>query len=433
MSDPDPKEVARAKKLLQLRGTGDLHRRVAVERKIKQLPDHVHAAAKGRAAPNGAADHKAAAPAKKPSPTKKPGVVEIDAGTVGVGMYQLEPDQSPTEKIHLLVEDWYKWEALNWENYRAGVEQFYKTLTNGEDLSAPAHEMSEVFKGVAEILIIHAFPEGEAMKTAAEAVAKVTIGAVADLDKGARDQMAEGGKAKIADFVNGVYDVIAKNAKKNLEDLIGGKGDTGQRGALVKAYWALSPGDDSPHPAANGVVFGPFGRFLKGLEQWVDTRHAAVQEPRFFEEQLAERFSQTKEWSAPISRGGRESGRLYIEATVHKADDGTWYWYDQPDHWTLASPDKENRGRLASSLVESLKGQGKRLVDCDLEKVVELKAYHGGRRHGSVLGATQYEGRFSFYSPESYKVESAEDSLVAEAFKTFLPDLAAIEELRGGE
>ena len=134
------------------------------------------------------------------------------------------------------------------------------------------------------------------------------------------------------------------------------------------------------------MVFGPFGRFLKGLEQWVDTRHAAVQEPRFFEEQLAERFAQNKEWSAPISRGGRESGRLYIEAIVHKGDDGTWYWYDQPDHWTLASPDKENRGRLASSLLESLKGQGKRLVDCDLQKIVELRAYHGGPRHGSVLG-----------------------------------------------
>src|SRR5262245_46234134 len=87
MSDLDPNEVARAKKLLQMRGKGDLHRRMAVEMKIKQLPDHVHAAAGGHAAPNGAAahnavdhkaaehhavnhkvaDHKAAAPPKKPS------------------------------------------------------------------------------------------------------------------------------------------------------------------------------------------------------------------------------------------------------------------------------------------------------------------------------------------------------------------------------
>ena len=174
---------------------------MAVEMKITQLPAHVHAAANNDAArrmPPTTKPPTIKPPTTKPAaPPKKPAVVEIDAGTVGVGMYQLEPDQSPTEIFDLLVEDWYKWEALNWENYRLGVEQFYKTLTNGEDLSAPAHEMSEVFKGVAEILIIHAFPAGEAMKTAAEAVAKVTIGAVVDLDKGARDQMAEGGKAKI--------------------------------------------------------------------------------------------------------------------------------------------------------------------------------------------------------------------------------------------
>jgi hypothetical protein len=34
MSDPDPNEVARARKLLQMRGTGDLHRKIAVETKI---------------------------------------------------------------------------------------------------------------------------------------------------------------------------------------------------------------------------------------------------------------------------------------------------------------------------------------------------------------------------------------------------------------
>jgi hypothetical protein len=331
------------------------------------------------------------------------------------------------------VDDWYKWEALNWENYKSGVEQFYKTLTGGEDLTASAHAMSQAFKGVAEILLIRALPEGEALKVAVQLVAKATVGAIADLDKGGLEHKAQDGKAKVADFVNGVYDVIAKNAKKNLEDLIGGQGDKGQRGALVKAYWALPPGDDDPHPAANGTVFGVFGRFFKDLDRWVDMRHAAVLEPRYFEEQLAERFAQTDELSAPISQGGRESGRLYIDAIVHKGDDGTWYWYDEPDHWTLASPDEQNRGRLAASLKESMKAQGKRLIDCDLEKIVELKAYHGGPRHGSVLGATQYEGRFSFYSQENYKVESAKDPLVIEAFTHFLPLLAEIGEVRGGE
>ncbi len=50
MSDPRPPaghaEVTRAVKLLQMRGAGDPVRKVAVEGKIKQLPDHVHAAAK---------------------------------------------------------------------------------------------------------------------------------------------------------------------------------------------------------------------------------------------------------------------------------------------------------------------------------------------------------------------------------------------------
>jgi hypothetical protein len=60
MSGPDPNEVARAKKLLEKRGTGDLHRKVAVEMKIKQLPDHVHAAAKAHSASKGGSSHRAA-------------------------------------------------------------------------------------------------------------------------------------------------------------------------------------------------------------------------------------------------------------------------------------------------------------------------------------------------------------------------------------
>jgi hypothetical protein len=52
MSNPKPPdghaEVTRAVKLLQMRGAGDPVRKVAVERKIQQLPDHVHAAAQAR-------------------------------------------------------------------------------------------------------------------------------------------------------------------------------------------------------------------------------------------------------------------------------------------------------------------------------------------------------------------------------------------------
>ena len=49
-SKADPADVHRAAKLLELRGSGDVHRRVAVERKLRELPDHVHAAAKAKTA-----------------------------------------------------------------------------------------------------------------------------------------------------------------------------------------------------------------------------------------------------------------------------------------------------------------------------------------------------------------------------------------------
>ena len=48
-TDPDQAQVARAAKLLQARGTGDAHRQLAVEMKIKQLPDHVVAQARATA------------------------------------------------------------------------------------------------------------------------------------------------------------------------------------------------------------------------------------------------------------------------------------------------------------------------------------------------------------------------------------------------
>jgi hypothetical protein len=55
MGKPDPKEVARAQKLHQMRGTGNPYRKVAVEKKLKQIHPDVHAAAKAHtdAAPKG--------------------------------------------------------------------------------------------------------------------------------------------------------------------------------------------------------------------------------------------------------------------------------------------------------------------------------------------------------------------------------------------
>ena len=52
---PDPKEVAHAQKLHEMRGTGDPYRKAAIEKKLKQLPPDVHAAAKAHAhaAPKG--------------------------------------------------------------------------------------------------------------------------------------------------------------------------------------------------------------------------------------------------------------------------------------------------------------------------------------------------------------------------------------------
>jgi hypothetical protein len=53
-----PDEVHRAVKLLQMRGSGDDYRKLVVERRIKELPDHVHAAAKTQLA--GPSHHTAA-------------------------------------------------------------------------------------------------------------------------------------------------------------------------------------------------------------------------------------------------------------------------------------------------------------------------------------------------------------------------------------
>ncbi len=67
----DDAEVARARKLIQMRGTGDnLHRKIAIERKIKALPPHILAATK---ADKPAAAHvtKPAAKAKASAPAKK--------------------------------------------------------------------------------------------------------------------------------------------------------------------------------------------------------------------------------------------------------------------------------------------------------------------------------------------------------------------------
>ncbi len=53
MGTPDPKEVARAQKLHEMRGTGNHYQKLAVERKLKEIHPDVHAAAKARAQAHG--------------------------------------------------------------------------------------------------------------------------------------------------------------------------------------------------------------------------------------------------------------------------------------------------------------------------------------------------------------------------------------------
>jgi hypothetical protein len=153
MSD-HPVEVQRAVKLLEMRGSGDPHRRLAVERQIKKLPAHVHAAAKAHLA--GPSKHAAAAGAD--------GVVTFDDDKITVTDKDRESSQRYRGEAQLAIaaELGRAVKAVE-EGHREGYGEFRKWYRKWEKAKESASEefAKKLLMGIIDVGLDVVFPEGE--------------------------------------------------------------------------------------------------------------------------------------------------------------------------------------------------------------------------------------------------------------------------------
>ena len=129
MAPPNEAEVARARKLLELRGKGDAYRRAAVEKQIKALPPNVLAAARGE---------KPAGRAKPPSmPAKAPSAIEyaeahFEGAPDGI-QFQVLPNTFKTQLLNGDVVDGPYGGGINL-NAKALIDNLAKAAALGDKL-----------------------------------------------------------------------------------------------------------------------------------------------------------------------------------------------------------------------------------------------------------------------------------------------------------
>jgi hypothetical protein len=327
---------------------------------------------------------------------KKPAIVpEI---TVRASVRQLSEGETPTDFITEQVKNLITWEQEFWGSYERGIGQFERTVMHGEDSdeTAKSEFLSRVFAGAVEGIVDTLIPArigSRILQGIAASMKESSFGLVDDI-KGLSQQA---GNVKIVDFTNRVVDMVGDRRRVALTQLMEVLSKR-----LKAEYWKMKPEDDSesPRPSAKNVVVGQYADFLNDLERMATRAGRSMPTSRYFQQQVTEQFATTGNLSTLVSRGGRPSGRLYLKVNI-RFDGKNYYFRDLPGHWTLAT-DAPNRGRVATSLKESMESQGKLVTDSNLDKYVEIRVFRtSGRRGIHELMAKAHHGQFRFRHRDS--------------------------------
>jgi hypothetical protein len=351
----------------------------------------------------------------------KPGKPTVLPDTeVRVSVRQLPKGVSPANFIAQQVQFLIDIQQGFWQAYRDGLQQFMNTMSFGEESTADSDLLSTTFIGVMEGIIdtmIAAVPNPYLQ--ALSAAMKETAFAFGDKFK---EQQKAKGAAKIVVYVNSLIDGADKGSKQDLAHL------QQKVEPLQKQYWTLDPSNqqDAMPSGEAGVVFGPFASFLNDLARMVTHAREKLPSARSFQQRFSERFATTGGYSAPISQGGRPSGRLYLNVKVNAGTKPTAV-IDRA--WTLTT-DAPERGRLATSLKESLHAEGRKVVETDLPKWVKLW----------VITERDWEfdrhdhGLITFgYDIDNFDVRSADHKVVIDSFKLFKHDILAVDDVKAGD
>lgn len=341
-SDVKRAQAARARKLLQMRGTGDVYRRAAVERKLKQLPHHVV--------------QRAHAHVTRVDVSEEEGE-EITVTTLNIGK-----GTSPEHYIEKQVATLKDAVSSYWNNYQAGLDNFQTDMTFASRDEAESHYLTTALKAVAKAdldVFLEALSKGCEELAPPITVAKELI--TAELEEHERVEKAEGERT-IADFIVHLRTQIGRWRKHDMDVL----------DQMVKDMTAEYEKVAGSTGSAEGRLVGAGATMLQNLHVSVEDAKTGLDAKTIevLQEQITEVFAKTgPSRVGPITAGLHENATLYLDCGV-SGSDGKWELDDSDDSWTLMTnapePDK-----VVTSLLTALEEQGKTIVQSHLRKVVK--------------------------------------------------------------
>ena len=375
MSDPKhDQEVARAAKLLKMRGTGGTHRKVAVERKIRQLPAHVVQKAQAQTE-----------------------VLEMPPEHILAIGDGLTPDMFIDKQVGVLKAgvDTY------WRSYSKALDNFQTAMSFSSEDEAESKYLAVALKAAAKVdldLFLEGVSEGCPELAVPIKMAKEVI--TAEIEEHERVEKAEG-EVKISEFIQTSRDHIdafQRSDATHLDDL----------GRNMKAEYHKTQGDvgkEVGSVAGDGaVMLDNLQKSTKRFQGVVATKTVSV-----IQEQISETFAKMgPDLVGPITAGLHKNATLYLDCRAYRDENGKWEWKGGDDSWTLMT-NAPKPDRVVSSLLHALKGEGKTIVGSDLKKVVKATL---DIESGHMLESDNYDDIYiRFTSIEDVDFETADASL----------------------
>lgn len=266
-----------------------------------------------------------------------------------ISTIKLPQGDSPGVFISEKMQNLITWEQVFWGHYRDGVKEFTDAMVFSSEQEAKSQYLDAVFKATAEAFvdnILRNLPPG-----IKEIARSIKAGAKALLEEKKRVETAKG-DVKIVKYIGGLIDSIGDQEIEKLDELMK------LIPQMKNKYYSLDPDyPENRQPSPEGVIVGPCAKYLNDLERTVEAFKENIPDARLFQQQITEKLAATSGLTGPISRGGRPTGKLYLDMQVIKIGND-WTLEEIDDAWTLVTKyPEETRKKLAASLKSSLKRQ----------------------------------------------------------------------------
>jgi hypothetical protein len=340
MSNPNRadahQDVRRAAKLLHKRGSNDLYRKIAVERKLKTMPEHVVRQARAH-------------------------VESITMPEEHIFLLHegITPELFIDKQINVMKEA----VLTYWRNYDRGLNNLGRSMEFASKDETESHYLETALKAVAKAdldLFLDGLGDGCPELKAPIKVAKELI--TSELEEHERVEKAKA-QMTISHFLQHMESQIGKLEASDV-------GHINALGKTVKEEYdkvaADSGGQGTVISGAGAVLLEQLEQAARRLQGAIETKSVDV-----LQEDITEVFAKTgDELVGPITAGLHENATLYLDCRAHFSG-GKWELPAVDDAWILMTNAPEPE-RVVDSLRNSLKEQNdKSIVASHLRKVVK--------------------------------------------------------------